>query len=108
MGLVTVEQGDIALTETGRNLLNSRMQERKKILREKLRGLEPFVSVTRLLSERRELSRIDLGRFVSQKFAYVSDLQRQVRLIISWGVFAGLFRYDGESSKLMSELKASS
>jgi len=108
MGLVTVEQGDIALTETGRSLLNSRMQERKKILRERLRPLEPFTNVTKLLSEKKELSRIDLGRFVNQKYAYVSDLQRQVRLIISWGVFTGIFRYDGESSKLMSELKASS
>ncbi len=105
LGLVAVQQGDIALTELGRKALGARMNERKKILRDKLQPLEPFVDVAKLLSEKKELSRIDLGRFVNQKFAFLSDLQRAVRLIISWGVFTGLFQYDGESGRLMPRAK---
>jgi len=101
MGLVIVQQGDISLTDLGRKALGARMNERKKILRDRLQSLEPFVDVVKLLDEKKEVSRIDLGRFVDHKFEHVSDLYREVRLIISWGVFTGLFDYDGESGKLM-------
>ena len=101
LGLVTVQQGDIALTELGRKALNSRMTERKKIVRERLASMEPFSELTKLLKEEKELSRLTLGRFVNQKFGFVSDLHSAVNLLVRWGVFAGLFQYDGESGKLL-------
>lgn len=104
MGLVTVQQGDISLTDLGRKALSARMSERKKILRDKIQSLEPFVDVKKLLNDKKELSRIELARFVNQKFGYVRDPLIAVRLIVSWGVFTGLIRYDGESGKLMPNL----
>ncbi len=104
LGLVTVQEGDISLTDLGRKVLGARMNERKKIIRDKLQASEPFSEIAKLLEERKELGRIDLGRFVNQKFGFVSDLQRAVRLIISWGVFTGIFQYDGESGKLMRKV----
>ncbi len=101
LGLVTVQQGDISLTDLGRRALNSRMAERKKIVGERLAAKEPFSEVTKLLHEEKELSRLTLGRFVSQKFGFVSDLHVAINLVVSWGVFAGLFQYDGESGKLL-------
>ncbi len=101
LGLVSVQQGDIALTEMGRKALTARMVERKKLVRDQLRSLEPFADITSLLHEKKELSRIDLGRFVDRKFEHGGDIGRSVRLIISWGVFTGLFDYDGESGKLV-------
>ncbi len=100
LGLVSVQQGDISLTELGRKALSSRMAERKKIVREHLASMEPFSELTKLLKEQRELSRLTLGRFVNQKFGFVADLHNAVNLVVSWGVFAGLFHYDGESGKL--------
>ena len=101
LGLVNVQQGDIALTDLGRKALTARMNERKKIVRDQLHSLEPFADIARLLREKKELSRIDLGRFVDRKFEHGSDLGRSVRLIISWGVFTGIFDYNGESGKLI-------
>ncbi len=101
LGLVTVQQGDISLTDIGRKALNAKMSERKRIIHEKLAALEPFTDVAGLLKEEKELSRLTLGRFVNSKFGYVSDLHVAVNLVVSWGVFAGLFRYDGGSGKLL-------
>ena len=101
LGLVTVQQGDIALTELGKKALSSKMLERKRIVRERLSTLEPFSDLTNMLREDKELSRLTLGRFVNQKFGYISDLHNAVNLVVSWGVFAGLFRYDGESERLL-------
>lgn len=107
LGLVTVQQGEISLTDLGRKALAARMPERKEIIRDKVQSMDPFVSVAKLLNEKEELNRIELGRFVSQNFEQVADLHRTVRLIISWGVFTGLFRYDGESEKLIPQGKGS-
>ncbi len=100
LGFVTVQQGDISLTETGRKALGSRIPERKKIVRERLASVEPFSALAALLQEQKEMSRLTLGRFVNQKFGFVSDLHSSINLVISWGVFAGLFQYNGESGKL--------
>lgn len=101
LGLVTVQQGDIALTDLGRKALSAKMGERKKVIRDKLASLELFSDVTGLLAGQKELSRLTLARFVNSKFGYVSDLHVAVNLLVSWGVFAGLFRYDGQSGKLL-------
>ena len=107
LGLVSVQQGDIAITDHGKKDLTARMAERKKIMGDQLHSLEPFADITNLLQEKKELSRIDLGRFVDRKFEHGGDLGRSVRLIISWGVFTGLFDYDGESGKLVMKAKTS-
>ena len=101
LGLVSVQQGDIALTDLGKKALAARMNERKKIIRDQLQSLEPFSDIANLLKEKKELSRIDLGRFVDRKFEHGGDIGRSVRLIISWGVLTGIFDYDGESGKLI-------
>src|SRR5213593_4332517 len=49
LGLVTVQQGDISLTDLGRKALSAKMNERKKLLRDRLALLEPFSEVGRLL-----------------------------------------------------------
>ncbi len=107
MGFVSVQQGDISLTDLGRKALSAKMNERKKLLKDRLATLEPFSEVARLLGQEKELSRLALGRFVNQKFGYVSDLHFAVNFLVSWGVFAGLFRYDGESGKLLPRDEAS-
>ena len=101
LGFVVVQQGDISLTDMGRKALGSRMSERKKIVRERLATQEPFSELAALLKEEKELSRLTLGRFVNQKFGFILDLHHAINLVISWGVFAGIFQYDGESGKLL-------
>lgn len=100
-GFVTVQQGDISLTDLGMRVLESRIPERKKLVHERLVGLEPFADLNKLVREKRELSRFELARFISSKYGYSTDLPTLVNVIISWSVFTGLFRYDGQSERLL-------
>jgi hypothetical protein len=100
LGLVAVQQGDIALTDLGKRALNGKIPERKKIVHDKLVGLEPFSDIVRMVHEKKQLSRFELARFLSSKFGYTTDLPTIINVLISWGVFAGLFRYDGQSESL--------
>src|SRR5215467_9494080 len=97
MGLVAVQQGDISLTDVGKKALNGKIAERKKLTHDRLVELEPFADVIRIIHEKKQLSRFELARFVSSKFGYSTELPTIINVIISWGVFAGLFRYDGQS-----------
>jgi hypothetical protein len=101
MGLVAVQQGDISLTDLGKKALAGKIQERKKLVRDKLIGLEPFADVTRMIHEKKQLNRFELARYLSSKFGYTTELPTVVNVVISWGVFTGLFRYDGQSESLM-------
>lgn len=101
LGFVSVQQGDITLTDAGKKVLESRMPERKKLLHDKLVGLEPFADLTRLVHDKKQLSRFELARFLSSKYGFTTDIQTIVNVVISWGVFASVFRYDGQSERLL-------
>jgi len=101
MGLLAVQQGDISLTDVGKKALNGKIPERKKLAHDTLVGLEPFADVIRMIQEKKQLSRFELARFVSSKYGYTTDLPTIINVIISWGVFASLFRYDGQSESLL-------
>ena len=101
LGLVAVQQGDITLTDLGKKALSGKIPERKKIVHDRLVGLEPFSDIVRMVHEKKQLSRFELARFLSSKFGYTTDLPTIVNVLISWGVFAGLFRYDGQSESLL-------
>ncbi len=100
-GLVEVQQGKISLTDLGRKALNSKIHERKKLVQDRLEGLEPFSELMRLLRDQKQMGRFELARYLSSRFGYTTDLPTIVNVIISWGVFTGLFRYDGQSEKLL-------
>ena len=101
MGLVVVQQGDISLTDIGKKALGGKIPERKKLVHDKLIGLEPFADVIRIIQDKKQLSRFELARFVSTKWGFTTDLPTIINVIISWGVFTGLFRYDGQSESLL-------
>lgn len=101
LGLVSVQQGEITLSDLGKKAVNGKIPERKKIVHDRLIGLEPFADVSRIIYEKKQLSRFELARFLSSKYGYTTDLPTIVNVIISWSVFTGLFRYDGQSESLL-------
>jgi NitT/TauT family transport system ATP-binding protein len=100
LGFVQVLQGEISLTDLGKKASTGRIQERKKLVQDKLEKLEPFSDLIKLLKDQKQLGRFELARYLSSKYGYTTDLQTILKVIISWGVFSGLFRYDGQSESL--------
>src|SRR3989442_7726027 len=62
LGLVAVQQGDISLTDLGKKALNGKIPERKKIVHDRLEGLEPFCDVDSMVQEKKQLRRLGAGR----------------------------------------------
>lgn len=103
LGLVAVQQGKISLTELGTKAHGSKIAERKRLVHQRLETLEPFSDITRLLNEEGQVTRFSLARFVSSKYGYTLDIPTLVSILISWGVFTGLFGYDGQSERLLQK-----
>jgi hypothetical protein len=101
LGLVGVKEGEIFLTDSGTKALNSRIAERKKLVHQRLETLEPFSDITGLLNKQGQVTRFSLARFVSSKYGPTLDIPTLINIIISWGVFSGLFGYDGQSERLL-------
>lgn len=97
VGLVTVEDGDIALTDVGKNVLADGMQKRKKIAGDQLKVTELFDKLTDLVGRRRKLGRDGIARVVEEIAGPLSNIDDVVGFTIRWGVFGELFGYDGSS-----------
>ena len=100
LGLVAVKEGEISLTDLGTKALNSKIAERKKLVHQRLETLEPFSDIADIL-KKEGLTRFTLARFVSSKYGPTLDIPTLINIIISWGVFSGLFGYDGQSERLL-------
>lgn len=100
LGLVAVKEGEISLTDIGTKALNSKIAERKKLVHQRLETIEPFSDIAGIL-QKEGLTRFTLARFVSSKYGPTLDIPTLINIIISWGVFSGLFGYDGQSERLL-------
>jgi NitT/TauT family transport system ATP-binding protein len=100
LGLVTVEEGDIRITELSRKLLTASVRERKRIVREIIDDLPAF----RLVMDMARSSGTPLGRQeVVQALAdRVGSHQAEdvFNALVYWGRYAELVRYDSEAEQL--------
>lgn len=100
LGLVTVEDGDIRITEMSRKLLSANVRERKAILREVIDDAPTFRLVLDMARQagrplrRQEVLDILAARVGSHQ---AEDL---FKAIVYWGRYVELFRYDSESEQL--------
>src|SRR5216683_2777206 len=77
-------------------------------LRIDLDELLPIIDTAEYLGlvavQQSEISLTELGtmaRFVSSKYGPTLDIPALISILISWGVFTGLFGYDGQSERLL-------
>ncbi|QKR00453.1 ABC transporter ATP-binding protein [Metallosphaera tengchongensis] len=90
MGLVTVGEGDIIISDKGLEFLKSNIKKRKEIIRESLTKIEPFVTAMELkvfsLNELLEtLQRKGIQNYNKPEGMYELQL-----IILEWGVYSGL------------------
>ncbi len=102
LGLITISNGDVSITELGKKFLNSSVSDRKKILKESLKSVEPFNSIIKYMKslDTNEIQKEDLERFLEDNFPS-GDNEEIVRVVLNWGRYAKLFNYDSDKGKLV-------
>lgn len=100
LGLLTVDDGDIRITEMSRKLLSANVRERKAILREVIDDAPTF----RLILDLARQAGRPLGRqeTIDVLAARVGSHQAEdlFKAIVYWGRYVELLRYDSESEQL--------
>jgi NitT/TauT family transport system ATP-binding protein len=102
LGLISVSNGDVIITDLGKKFLNSNVSDRKKILKESLRNVEPFNSIINYIKSSgfNEIQKEDLERFLEDNFPSGNN-EDIMRVVLNWGRYAKLLNYDSDEGKLI-------
>jgi len=102
LGLATVSQGDISLTEVGRQFASATVLERKEMFRVQLKEQIPIFERIRWVLESKRNRKMAREFFleVIRKSIGSEAAEAQLDTIIDWGRYAELFAYD-ESARLL-------
>jgi NitT/TauT family transport system ATP-binding protein len=101
LGLVKVGDGHATFTELGKRFVAASIRERKEIIREQLRRTTLFKTLLRALDSAPEhfLTDDQLASIVAFIPGPASEASQ---IIINWGRYAELFRYDPEEHRLIA------
>ncbi|MBF6327993.1 nitrate/sulfonate/bicarbonate ABC transporter ATP-binding protein [Nocardia transvalensis] len=105
LGFITVESGDVALTEIGTRFTTADIQESKKIFAEQARHRAPLVrTICKGLAGSAD------GRLRSSFFLDLlrrgfgpDDARRQLDIAIDWGRYAELYDYDADDDQITAD-----
>jgi NitT/TauT family transport system ATP-binding protein len=100
-----VEEGDIRLTETGRQYVEADVEERKQIFAHALRAHVPLAAAIRQVLDARPNHRASAVRFRDELEDHMSPdyAEDTLRTVIAWGRYAELFSYDEEEAQFSLE-----
>jgi NitT/TauT family transport system ATP-binding protein len=100
-----LEEGDVRLTESGRQYADADMDTRKKLFAAALRAHVPLVTSIRQVLDSRPNHRASAVRFRDELEDHMSPSYAEdtLRTAISWGRFAELFSYDEEEAQFSLE-----
>lgn len=100
-----LEEGDIALTESGRRFAMADTDERKRLFADALRAHVPLIGMIRQVLDERWNHRASAVRFRDELEDHMSPdyAEDTLRSAIAWGRYAELFSYDEESEQFSLE-----
>ncbi len=101
LGFARVTDGNIELTDDARKLIDAGIRDRKKIIKDKVAGVELIKELrTRLMkSNERRMSKANALKFLQKKIP-TSDIESYFRIIINWTRHAGLIGYNSDSEEI--------
>lgn len=94
LDLAKVKKGTIYLTIFGEALAIGTIDDKKKILRDKIKELELFKTITSTLKKKKEISEEDLFDILNKKFTFDNPTKFK-KLLLSWGGYTEIFEYYG-------------
>jgi NitT/TauT family transport system ATP-binding protein len=97
--------GDIHLTEHGRLFVDSDVDQRKRLFAGHVLAHVPIAALIRRVLDERPSHRAPRLRFSEELEDFMSEdrAEETLRAAISWGRYAELFAYDGESGQFSLE-----
>jgi len=98
LGLVKVKKGIIYLTIYGEAMALGAIDDKKKILRERITKLEPFKTILKYIYKEKVISEHDLFEKMKKKFP-IEHPHKFKKLILSWGGYTEIFEYYGDKGE---------
>ncbi len=101
LGFVKVTDGNIELTADAQKLLDTGIRERKKIIRDKVGGVEIIKELKNKLIESsgHKMKKEDTLKYLQNRIA-TTDIESYFRIIINWTRHAGLIGYNSDSEEI--------
>lgn len=103
LGFLRVENGDAVLTELGKKFVMSTPSERKLMLREAIKQVEPFATALKLAQSRKEFSAEDLlaelDKVRKPEEEEYENPEELHSLLLEWLLYTESILYNGEDKK---------
>jgi len=102
LGFATVEQGDVILTDIGREFATADVHRSHKIFKERVLKSVPFLStVVEAIRQKRDgrIGKDFLLDILDEHFSE-SEAEKQFQTLVDWGRYAQLFEYDADEERL--------
>lgn len=105
LGFAIVSDGDIQLSELGKQFAEADLQERKQIFARNLLEKVPLARYIRRILDEKVGHRVSEERFLSKLEDYLSEkeAERVLKTMIDWGRYAEIFAYDFNTGILSLE-----
>ncbi|MCP0914728.1 MULTISPECIES: ABC transporter ATP-binding protein [Legionella] len=105
LGFARILEGDIQLTELGKEFSEADLQERKRLFAQSLLEKVPLARYICKILDEKSGHRVSEERFLSKLEDYLSEKEadRVLRTMIDWGRYAELFAYDFNTGILSLE-----
>jgi NitT/TauT family transport system ATP-binding protein len=102
LGFATVAEGDVTLTEIGRQFATATILESKDLFRQQVLEFVPvLVNLVRILEEKDNRSmRADFFLDLWDEHFPHAEAERQFSTAVDWGRYAELFEYDAGEERL--------
>jgi NitT/TauT family transport system ATP-binding protein len=99
LGFAEMAEGDISLTDAGRNFVDSDLEARKRLFADHLRRHVPLAAHIRRVLDERPGHRAPRVRFETELEDQLSeeDADETLQTAISWGRYGELFSYDDQA-----------
>ncbi|OYV32938.1 MAG: nitrate ABC transporter ATP-binding protein [Rhodospirillales bacterium 20-64-7] len=105
LGFAILEEGDLQITDAGRQFVNAETEERKEIFAKTILAHVPLVAEIRKVLDERWNHRASAVRFRDELEDHMSAeyAEETLRTVIAWGRFAELYEYDEEAQQFSLE-----
>lgn len=101
LGFVEIVNGDLRLTQTGKDFVEADINSRKKIFKKQLKRLRIFKDILKMLrhADENTLDREVFVDYISESIP-PEDAERVLAVAIDWGRFAELIGYSADSEEV--------